>query len=197
MKIYTKYGDEGFTRLAGGKRVSKTNVRVQAYGTMDEVCSLLGVIVAEIRENDKLNKVLGKIRKECENIQQQLFDCGSDLAIPHGLREYKQKIDDVKWLEQRMDEYIPLLPKLEYFIIPGGSKISSMFHLIRSNTRNLERRMVAVIEENEKINKIGLQYINRLSDYFFVIACLVNLKLGINETVYKKSKKIFKVKNEK
>lgn len=197
MKIYTKYGDEGFTRLAGGKRVSKTNVRVQAYGTMDEVCSLLGVIVAEIRENDKLNKVLGEIRKECENIQQQLFDCGSDLAIPHGLREYKQKIDDVKWLEQRMDEYIPLLPKLEYFIIPGGSKISSMFHLIRSNTRNLERRMVAVIEENEKINKIGLQYINRLSDYFFVIACLVNLKLGINETVYKKSKKIFKVKNEK
>ena len=197
MKIYTKYGDEGFKRLAGGKRVSKTNVRVQAYGTMDEVCSLLGVIVAEIRENDKLNKVLGKIRKECENIQQQLFDCGSDLAIPHGLREYKQKIDDVKWLEQRMDEYIPLLPKLEYFIIPGGSKISSMFHLIRSNTRNLERKMVAVIEENEKINKIGLQYINRLSDYFFVIACLVNLKLGINETVYKKSKKIFKVKNEK
>ena len=197
MKIYTKYGDEGFTRLAGGKRVSKTNVRVQAYGTMDEVCSLLGVIVAEIRENDKLNKVLGEIRKECENIQQQLFDCGSDLAIPHGLREYKQKIDDVKWLEQRMDEYIPLLPKLEYFIIPGGSKISSMFHLIRSNTRNLERRMVAVIEENEKINKIGLQYINRLSDYFFVIACLVNLKLGINETVYKKTKKIFKVKNEK
>ena len=195
MKIYTKYGDEGFTRLAGGKRVSKTNVRVQAYGTMDEVCSLLGVIVAEIRENDKLNKVLGEIRKECENIQQQLFDCGSDLAIPHGLREYKQKIDDVKWLEQRMDEYIPLLPKLEYFIIPGGSKISSMFHLIRSNTRNLERRMVAVIEENEKINKIGLQYINRLSDYFFVIACLVNLKLRVNETIYKKSKKIFKVKD--
>ena len=154
MKIYTKYGDEGFTRLAGGERVSKTHVRVQAYGTMDEVCSLLGVIVAEIRENDKLNKVLGEIRKECENIQQQLFDCGSDLAIPHGLREYKQKIDDVKWLEQRMDEYIPLLPKLEYFIIPGGSKISSMFHLIRSNKRNLESIMVAVIEENEKIKKI-------------------------------------------
>ena len=76
MKIYTKYGDEGFTRLAGGKRVSKTNVRVQAYGTMDEVCSLLGVIVAEIRENDKLNKILGEIRKECENIQQQyIMDC--------------------------------------------------------------------------------------------------------------------------
>ncbi|BBM47694.1 ATP/cobalamin adenosyltransferase [Leptotrichia wadei] len=197
MKIYTKYGDEGFTRLYGGQRVSKTHVRVEAYGTMDEVCSLLGVIVAEIREDEKLNSMLGEIREECENIQQQLFDCGSDLATPDGLREYKQKIDDVKWLEQRMDKYIPLLPKLEYFIISGGSKISSMFHSIRTITRNLERKMVAVIEAGEDINKIGLQYINRLSDYFFVIACLVNLKLGINETVYKKNKKIFKVKNEK
>jgi ATP:cob(I)alamin adenosyltransferase len=101
----------------------------------------------------------------------------------------------VRWLEQRMDEYIPLLPKLEYFIIPGGSKISSMFHSIRASTRNLERKMAAVIEAGEDINKIGFQYINRLSDYFFVIACLVNLKLEVNETVYKKSKKIFKAKD--
>ena len=197
MKIYTKYGDEGFTRLAGGERVSKTHVRVEAYGTMDEVCSLLGVIIAEIREDEKLNDVLGKIREECENIQQQLFDCGSDLATPDGLREYKQTIDDVKWLEEKMDEYIPQLPKLECFVIPGGSRMSSMFHLMRTSTRSLERKMIAVIEAGEDVNKIGLQYINRLSDYFFVIACLVNLKLGINETVYKKSKKIFKVKNEK
>ena len=179
MKIYTKYGDEGFTRLAGGERVSKTHVRVEAYGTMDEVCSLLGVIVAEIRE-------------ECENIQQQLFDCGSDLAVPEGIREYKQKIGDVEWLEQRMDEYIPLLPRLECFIIPGGSKISSLFHMMRTSVRNLERKMIAVIEADEGINKIGLQYINRLSDYFFVVACLVNLKLGFSETVYKKSKKVFR-----
>lgn len=192
MKIYTKYGDEGFTRLAGGERVSKTHVRVEAYGTMDEVCSLLGVIVAEIREDEKLNSVLGEIREECENIQQHLFDCGSDLAVPEGLREYKQKVDDVEWLEQRMDEYIPLLPKLEYFIIPGGSKISSMFHLLRTTTRNLERKMVAVIEARESVNKIGLKYVNRLSDYFFVIACLVNVKLNVEETIYKKSKKVFK-----
>ena len=176
MKIYTKYGDEGFTRLAGGKRVSKTHVRVEAYGTMDELCSLLGAVVSEIRENEKLNSVLCEIREECENIQQQLFDCGSDLAVPEGLRKYKQKIEDVEWMEQRMDEYIPLLPKLEYFIIPGGSKISSMFHLLRTTTRNLERKMVAVIEARESVNKIGLKYVNRLSDYFFVIACLLNAK---------------------
>ena len=192
MKIYTKYGDEGFTRLAGGKRVSKTHVRVEAYGTMDELCSLLGAVVSEIRENEKLNSVLCEIREECENIQQQLFDCGSDLAVPEGLRKYKQKIEDVEWMEQRMDEYIPLLPKLEYFIIPGGSKISSMFHLLRTTTRNLERKMVAVIEARESVNKIGLKYVNRLSDYFFVIACLVNVKLNVEETVYKKSKKVFK-----
>ena len=192
MKIYTKYGDEGFTRLAGGKRVSKTHVRVEAYGTIDELCSLLGAVVSEIRENEKLNNVLCEIREECENIQQHLFDCGSDLAVPEGLREYKQKVDDVEWLEQRMDEYIPLLPKLEYFIIPGGSKISSMFHLLRTTTRNLERKMVAVIEARESVNKIGLKYVNRLSDYFFVIACLVNVKLNVEETIYKKSKKVFK-----
>ena len=192
MKIYTKYGDEGFTRLAGGKRVSKTHVRVEAYGTMDELCSLLGAVVSEIRENEKLNSVLCEIREECENIQQQLFDCGSDLAVPEGLRKYKQKIEDVEWMEQRMDEYIPLLPKLEYFIIPGGSKISSMFHLLRTTTRNLERKMVAVIEARESVNKIGLKYVNRLSDYFFVIACLVNVKLNVEETIYKKSKKVFK-----
>jgi len=156
------------------------------------VCLLLGVIVAEIREDEKLNSVLGEIREECENIQQQLFDCGSDLAVPEGLREYKQKVDDVEWLEQRMAEYIPQLPKLECFIIPGGSKISSMFHLMRTNVRNLERKMIVAIEEGEGINKIGIQYINRLSDYFFVVACFVNLKLGFSETVYKKSKKVFK-----
>ena len=192
MKIYTKYGDEGFTRLAGGERVSKTHVRVEAYGTMNELCSLLGAVVSEIRENEKLNSVLCEIREECENIQQQLFDCGSDLAVPEGLRKYKQKIEDVEWMEQRMDEYIPLLPKLEYFIIPGGSKISSMFHLLRTTTRNLERKMVAVIEARESVNKIGLKYVNRLSDYFFVIACLVNVKLNVEETIYKKSKKVFK-----
>ena len=191
MKIYTKYGDKGFTKLYGGKKVSKNSSRVDAYGTVDEVCSMLGVLVAKMRNVTGLEEIL----KECEKIQQQLFDCGSDLATPDRLREYKQKIDDVKWLEERMDEYIPQLPKLECFVIPGGSRMSSMFHLMRTSTRSLERKMIAVIEAGEDVNKIGLQYINRLSDYFFVIACLVNLKLGVNETVYKKSKKIFKSKD--
>ena len=88
MKIYTKYGDKGFTKLYGGKKVSKNSSRVDAYGTVDEVCSMLGVLVAKMRNVTGLEEIL----KECEKIQQQLLDCGSDLAVPEGLREYKQLI---------------------------------------------------------------------------------------------------------
>ncbi|MBF0777632.1 cob(I)yrinic acid a,c-diamide adenosyltransferase [Streptococcus cuniculi] len=190
MKIYTKYGDTGFTRLYGGDRVSKTHIRVEAYGTMDEVCSLLGRIVSEMTEFDQLDD----LRVECEEIQQQLFDCGSDLATPRELRPYKQAEKDVAWLEEKLDAYMHIPPKLEYFIIPGGHKIASSFHMARTMTRRLERKMVAVIEAEEAVNPVGLKYINRLSDYFFVLARLVNDRLGVADTVYKRSAKIFRSK---
>ena len=189
MKIYTKYGDKGFTRLYGGDRVSKTNIRVEAYGTTDEVCSLLGLVVAKMDNY----KELSELKEECITIQQHLFDCGSDLATPRELRPYKQTEKDVNWLEQRIDEYIPQLPKLKCFIIPGGSKIAAEFHILRTATRRLERKMVAVIEAGESVNEEGLRYINRLSDYFFVIACLINVKLGIKETNYERSDEVFKL----
>lgn len=192
MRIYTKYGDKGFTRLYGGDRVSKTHVRVEAYGTMDEVCSLLGYIVAEV---DKF-EVLNDIKVECEEIQQHLFDCGSDLATPRKLRPYKQKEQDIEWLEQRIDEYIPIPPKLEKFIIPGGHSLSGLFHIARTITRRLERRMVELIEADEAVNEVGLRYINRLSDYFFVIARLVNYRLNTDDTVYRNSAKIFRSRKE-
>ena len=188
MKIYTKYGDKGYTRLYGGERVSKTHVRVEAYGTLDELTSFLGSTIAKLDNYEELSD----IKKECENVQQQLFDCGSDLATPGGLRPYKQTEEDIKWLEEKMDKYIPKLPKLQCFIIPGGSKIAAEFHILRTVTRRLERRIVAVIEADESVNEVGLIYINRLSDYFFVISCLINLRLGKSETVYKRSAKIFK-----
>ncbi len=188
MKIYTKYGDKGFTRLYGGDRVSKTHVRVEAYGTLDELSALLGSTIAKLENY----KEMSDIREECENIQQQLFDCGSDLATPRELRPYKQTEEDVKWLEERMDQYIPLLPKLQCFVIPGGSKIAAEFHILRTVARRLERRIIAVIEADEVVNEAGLRYINRLSDYFFVISCLINLRLGKPETIYKKSAKVFR-----
>ena len=83
---------------------------------------------------------------------------------------------------------------MEHFIIPGGSKVSSFLHMVRTATRRLERKMVALIDEGEAVNETGLVYINRLSDYFFVIACVVNLKLKVEETVYKRSPKVFRTK---
>lgn len=188
MKIYTKYGDKGFTRLYGGDRVSKTHVRVEAYGTLDELSALLGSTIAKLENYQEMSD----IREECENIQQQLFDCGSDLATPRELRPYKQTEEDVKWLEEKMDQYIPLLPKLQCFVIPGGSKIAAEFHILRTVARRLERRIIAVIEADEAVNEAGLRYINRLSDYFFVISCLINLRLGKSETIYKRSAKVFR-----
>ncbi|MGT2934015.1 cob(I)yrinic acid a,c-diamide adenosyltransferase [Streptococcus catagoni] len=192
MRIYTKYGDKGFTRLYGGDRVSKTHVRVEAYGTMDELCSLLGIIVSHMADYQALED----LRKDCQAIQQQLFDCGSDLATPRELRPYKQELSDVSWLEERIDCYMTIPPKLEHFIIPGGHKIASLLHMARTITRRLERRMVALLEAGETLNDFGLQYINRLSDYFFVLARLVNDRLGEADTVYERSPKIFRHKKE-
>lgn len=190
MRLYTKYGDKGFTRLYGGDRVSKTNVRVEAYGTMDELCSLLGYIVSQMGNYD----ILADLKEECEEIQQHLFDCGSDLATPRELRPYKQLPENITFLEQKMDDYMHIPESLEYFIIPGGHSISSLLHMARTTTRRLERRMVAVMEENEAINEVGLIYINRLSDYFFALARLVNHRLNTPDTIYKRSAKIFKKK---
>ena len=190
MRIYTKYGDKGFTRLYGGDRVSKTHIRVEAYGTMDELCSHLGYVVSEMRDYP----ILDDLRLECEEIQQHLFDCGSDLATPRELRPYKQEPANVSWLEERMDEYMHIPPKIDRFIIPGGHRIASLLHVARTMTRRLERRMVAVIEAEEAVNEIGLIYSNRLSDYFCVLARLVNDRLEEPDTVYKRSAKIFREK---
>lgn len=188
MRIYTKYGDEGFTRLYGGDRVSKTHTRVEAYGTMDELCALVGTIVAEMKDY----VILDDLRQEIEEIQQHLFDCGSDLATPRELRPYKQSPENTQWLEERIDICLPMLESLEFFIIPGGHKIAALLHQARTLTRRLERRMVAVKESGEAINGVGIVYINRLSDYFFVIARLVNHIFNEPDVIYKRSAKIFR-----
>jgi len=149
---------------------------------------LLGSVVAKMENYPELSD----IREECVIIQHHLFDCGSDLATPGGLRPYKQTEKDVEWLENRIDEYLPQLPELKHFIIPGGSKIAAEFHILRTFTRKLERRIVALIETEEHVNEAGLRYINRLSDYFFTVACLINVRMGVTETDYLRSDVIFK-----
>ena len=132
------------------------------------------------------------------------FGLGEKYGAPVNLRfddtnpekEEQEFVDsikkDVEWLESRIDEYLPQLPELKHFIIPGGSKIAAEFHILRTFTRKLERRIVALIETEEHVNEIGLRYINRLSDYFFTAACLINVRMGVTETDYLRSEVIFK-----
>lgn len=163
MKIYTKTGDKGKTSLLSGKRVSKSHPRIEAYGTVDELNSFIGLLRAyDINEGDKL--VL-------ERIQNLLFTMGSNLAMDEknpdfGLPEIN--INDIEQLEKEMDRMDEILPKLNAFIIPGGDKAVAVSHVCRSICRRAERLCIE-LSENEIIDEQIIIYLNRLSDYFFML----------------------------
>lgn len=178
MKIYTKKGDSGTTSLFGGKRVEKSSERIEAYGSVDELNSLIGVIVCEIADKD--------ILKSFSRIQNELFVLGGDLATP---LEVKVKIPHITKtfitrLEKEIDKFDKSLPELKNFILPGGGKIGSKIHLARTLARRAERRIVD-LSSTEKINKLNLIYINRLSDWLFVAARYVNKIDGVGEKIWK------------
>lgn len=186
MKIYTRTGDQGETSIIGG-RVSKKSVKVEAYGTVDEANSVLGVAIANLPE------VGQGLREELENIQHCLFDCGSDLSMKQGLEErkpYKVKEEAVHDLEARIDAYVEETPDLEKFILPGGSIASAYFHHARTVVRRAERQVVELSHE-EKVNPYVLQYLNRLSDYLFAVARLMNYRLNVKDVEYVRSAKVF------
>jgi cob(I)alamin adenosyltransferase len=176
MKVYTKTGDSGQTSLIGGKRVSKANLRVNAYGTLDEINAFVGVAVEWLEENEVL-------AKELKHIQQKLFDCGTDLANPDPTVTYLISKEDVEWLEEKIDVHAKLLPPFKYFVLPGGSKGASYLHLARTVVRRGEREIIKLSLE-EEMNQEVLQWVNRLSDYFFVTARLVNVMLGVDDVFY-------------
>jgi cob(I)alamin adenosyltransferase len=164
MKIYTKKGDKGKTGLIGGTRVSKASLRIESYGTVDELNSWLGVIRdGEIKSN---------YQEQLIEIQDRLFTVGSSLAcdpekssmkIPDLLNE------DVQLLEKWMDEMDQELEPMRSFILPGGNQTSSFCHVARCICRKAERNVV-VLSENEFVAELVLMYLNRLSDYLFVLA---------------------------
>ncbi len=163
MKIYTKSGDGGTTSLFGGDRVSKDSIRVEAYGKADELNSMLGVVLAENPPSDISKKIL--------RIQKEIFVLGTDLATPISL---KFKVPRIKKnytsrLEREIDKMETKLPKLKNFVLPGGGKLGSGLHLARSVSRCLERILVT-LDRTDKINPKILPYVNRLSDWFFVLA---------------------------
>lgn len=182
MKIYTKTGDDGTTGLFGGKRVLKDDERVDTYGEIDELNSIIGLSRAFVLSND--------VNKDLEKIQNQLFNIGAYLATPVEDRvklKYLENIsdDDVVYLEKRIDYYDERLPELRNFILPGGSKSASFLHFARTVCRRCERKIVKFAQK-EEADKIYIKYFNRLSDLLFILARYENFFSGTIEIVWKK-----------
>lgn len=181
MKIYTRKGDKGQTSLIGGNRVSKTHVRIEAYGTVDELNSVLGVI-RDTAEYSSVDQFL-------INIQNLLFTIGSELASAPDSKMVVPMLEEhhIEELEKEMDRMNEHLPELKNFIIPGGDLASSHCHVARCVCRRAERRVVALAEETEVDEKI-IRYLNRLSDYLFTLARYFTHRHNGEETVWKTRK---------
>ncbi len=163
MKIYTKTGDKGKTSLLTGKRVPKYHPRIEAYGTIDELNSFIGLLRAyDFSDDDK--EVLAKI-------QNLLFNIGSNLAMDEQNSEFnipEVTQQNITQLELEMDRMDEILPKLNEFIIPGGDKAVALSHVCRSICRRAER-LCTQLSEDENVDDLIIIYLNRLSDYFFVL----------------------------
>jgi cob(I)alamin adenosyltransferase len=179
MKIYTKTGDNGKTSLVGGTRVSKTELRIEAYGTVDELNSYVGLLRDQEVNNDRKD-----ILKE---IQDRLFTIGSILASES--EQTKKRIpdlheSDVELLEREMDKMDESLEPMRFFILPGGHQSVSFGHLARTVCRRAERITLRLAEESE-VNELVIKYLNRLSDYLFVLCRMMIKELNIEEISWK------------
>jgi len=170
MKIYTRTGDDGTTGLIGGSRVKKHNIRLESYGTIDELNSYIGVI-RSIQTDMYTDRVL-------ETIQNKLFVIGANLATDESIDLIKKQLPckktDIELLEKEMDDMNNRLPELRNFILPGGSQASSFCHVARTVCRRAERRIVE-LSENHEVDPILIKFINRLSDYLFVLSRYLNI----------------------
>lgn len=167
-KIYTKTGDSGETSLVGGLRVAKHSLRPEAFGEVDELNSIIGLVRTNLPVDNNL-----EIDKLLERIQNELFDLGADLATPEGSKYSDKALRistlQVDRLENEIDFYNKDLNELKSFVLPGGSLLSSWLHFARTATRRAERKITKLASE-EGINNNVITYINRLSDLLFVIA---------------------------
>ena len=179
MKIYTKTGDQGTTALFGGKRVSKSDLRIETYGTIDEVNSWVGVL--------RDQEVNGKRNEELVEIQDRLFTIGSILAVEPGNTKVKVPAlspEDVTFLEKRIDTMESGLEPMKVFVLPGGHSSVSFGHVTRTVCRRAERLVIA-LGQAEQVDPLVVQYLNRLSDYFFVLCRAMSSELKAPETPWK------------
>jgi cob(I)alamin adenosyltransferase len=184
-KIYTRTGDKGTTRLVDGSCVEKFNPRVEAYGTVDELNSYIGVV----RSSMAGFSALASLDPHLEKIQNELFNIGSLLATEKD-EVFKMlppiTEEQIRHLEVQIDELTVELPELRNFILPAGHIVSSHFHVARTCCRRSERRSAEIAVKDERYTQ-ALQYLNRLSDYLFVAARWVNFKMGQSEVLWKKT----------
>jgi cob(I)alamin adenosyltransferase len=187
-KVYTRTGDKGFTKLVGGKKVPKDATRIEAYGTIDELNSVLGlarVFNDEFKDNQPAAQRLDQIFRRLQN---ELFDLGSELATPPDFSYegmFKVGEDEVKALEKLIDELQKDLAPLNSFILPGGGKVGGFLHQARTVCRRAEREILRLSRE-EEIGPGPLQYVNRLSDLLFVLSRWVSKNLGEPEYLWER-----------
>lgn len=185
MQLYTRTGDKGRTSLIGG-RVDKDDIRVEAYGTLDEVNCFVGQAISEL-DQERFNDIL----MDLEKIQHELFDCGGDLSNISKKRKSKLQAESVLYLEEKIDRLTKEAPPLEKFILPGGVKASASIHIARTVARRAERCMVSLSKTDEEFPIITLQYINRLSDYFFALSRVINHRSNVKDVEYVRSANVF------
>lgn len=175
MKIYTRTGDDGSTSLFAGGRVIKTHPRVEAYGTIDELNSAIGLVRA-LKPTPQTDVWLTEV-------QNQLFHLGADLATPLDAKAdwvVRMDAEKIAWLEQTIDQMMEALPPLKNFILPGGSLAAAQIHVARTVCRRAERCVIDLMQ-TETIGEFVLPYLNRLSDWLFVLARRENSQAGIQE----------------
>ena len=178
-KVYTRTGDKGQTSIVGGIRMSKASKRLEAYGTVDELNSHLGLLVAMLPN--------GNYRDMIIRIQSCLFNVCTNLATDQSQTPLydsaKLPQGEIELLEQEVDRMMKLLPEKQGFILPGGTQAAAQAHVCRTVCRRAERRIVSLSEEAQ-ITPETLQYVNRLRDYLFVLAKIINFNAGVNEIVW-------------
>ena len=177
-KLYTATGDKGQTSLAGGTRVAKDDIRIEAYGSVDELNAFIGLL-------DNVHNIPGDLKDFLRVVQNKLFNIGAYLATPDAATARGLDAADVERLERAIDLLDAELPPLSNFVLPGGSRISSMAHVCRAVARRAERRAVA-LAASAQIDSNVLVYLNRLSDYFFALARFNNIHNQIEENFWDK-----------
>jgi cob(I)alamin adenosyltransferase len=176
MKIYSKSGDRGSTRLANGKKVSKSSLQVRSYGEVDELSSHLGLLSEQIKNNSN-------ILSEIFNIQINLYFLGAELAgLPLKSLKSPVSLEDVSFLEKSIDEMSSALPELRNFVVPGGCLLNSYAHVARTVCRRAERSVVE-LSSQQTLRAECVIYMNRLSDWLFVLARFLSFKSGAEEKI--------------